>query len=281
VTIRDLLASAAQRLAAAGVEGARRDARLLLAAALGLEAGALVARDDEAVEPAAAARFARMVDRRAAREPVARILGRRGFWTLALAVTPDTLDPRPDSETLVEAVLARIPDRAAPLRLLDLGTGSGCLLLALLSELPRAWGVGLDRSPGATRTARQNAGRNRLDARCGFVVGDWTAALGARFDVVVANPPYIEHGAIAGLMPEVRGYDPALALDGGPDGLDAYRAILADLGRVLAPGGLVAVELGQGQGDGVAALMEAAGLSVKERRRDLAGIERCIIATGG
>lgn len=222
-----------------------------------------------------------MIRRREAREPVARILGRRGFWTLDLQVTTDTLDPRPDSETVVEAVLARVQDRAAPLRLLDLGTGSGCLLLALLSELPKAWGLGVDRSPGAAMAARANAALNRLDTRTAFVVGNWADALEGRFDVVVSNPPYIEQDAIAGLMPEVRQYDPVAALDGGLDGLDAYRAILADLPRLLAPGAMAAFELGQGQGQAVGAMMGAAGFARIEIRPDLAGIGRCIIATYG
>lgn len=220
-----------------------------------------------------------MVRRREAREPVARILGRRGFWTLDLQVTPDTLDPRPDSETVVEAVLARTPDRSAPLRILDLGTGSGCLLLALLSELPKASGLGIDRSPGAAAAARANARRNGLDARARFAVGDWTSALAGPFDIVVSNPPYIERGAIPGLMPEVREYDPVAALDGGLDGLEAYRAILAGLPRLLASGALVAFELGQGQDGPVGNLMRAAGLESPVVAPDLAGIGRCIIAT--
>lgn len=281
MTLRGLLDAAAKRLAQAGVEESRRDARILLAAALGIDAATLLARDGREPAPDEAARFQAMIDRRAAREPVARILGRRGFWTLDLQVTPDTLDPRPDSETLVEAVLAHVPGRSAPLRLLDLGTGSGCLLLALLSELPNATGIGVDRSEGAARVARANARAARLDDRAGFVVGDWAASLDARFDVILSNPPYIERVAIEGLAPEVRDHDPRAALDGGPDGLDAYRAILGDAGRLMAPGALVALELGKDQDRPVACLVEAAGLKVEEIRPDLAGIGRCIIATGG
>jgi release factor glutamine methyltransferase len=281
MTIGDLLRAATTRLSAAGVADARRDARILLAAALGIDMGMLIARDDQSASPEAAQRFDAMIRRREAREPVARILGRRGFWTLDLQVTTDTLDPRPDSETVVEAVLARLSDKTAPYRILDLGTGSGCLLLALLSELPKAWGLGVDRSPGAAAAARANARLNRLDTRTSVMVGDWATSLDARFDVVVANPPYIEQDAIAGLMPEVREYDPVAALDGGLDGLDAYRAILADLPRLLVPGALAAFELGQGQGQAVGAMMGAAGFSRIEIRPDLAGIGRCIIATYG
>ncbi len=277
-----LLDEATERLKAAGVEGARGDARRLLAAAMQVDHAALLARDEQPVDEGAAQRFRDWIARRARREPVARILGRRGFWTLELAITPDTLDPRPDSETLVEAVLQHLAGRRdAALGILDLGTGSGCLLLALLSELPHACGVGVDRAFGAAVAARANAVAAGLAARARFVVGDWTRPLGGRFDVVVANPPYIRRDALAGLMPEVGRYDPVMALDGGPDGLDSYRAILADLPRLLAPDAVVAFEIGAGQGDAVATLLLQSHLMVTQRRSDLAGVERCILATGG
>ncbi|MCC6466907.1 MAG: peptide chain release factor N(5)-glutamine methyltransferase [Alphaproteobacteria bacterium] len=280
MTIKEALAHAAKRLAAAGVEDARRNARLLLAAAMKAPPGAHLA-DDTIVDDDAAARFAAMIARREAREPVSRILGRRGFWTLDLAIGPDTLDPRPDSETVVEAVLARVADRRAKLRVLDLGTGSGCLLLALLAELPRATGLGVDRAPGAVAVARANAAAAQLGGRAEFAVGDWTRGLSGAFDIVVANPPYIPRAELAGLMPEVAGFDPRAALDGGVDGLEAYRAILADLKRVLAPGAIVALEIGAGQATAVKELVNHAGLSIMEVRQDLAGIDRCIVATGG
>ena len=280
--VATLLAEAAARLSAAGVDDARRDARLLLAAAMKLDQAALVARDDQPVAEDVAQRFLAHVARRAAREPVSRILGRRGFWTLELALTPDTLDPRPDSETLVEAAVAHLAGRRdEALRLLDLGTGSGCLLLALLAELPRALGVGVDRAEGAAAAARANATAAGLAGRAHFVVGDWTRPLAGSFDLVVANPPYIRRDALEGLMPEVARYDPVLALDGGPDGLDCYRAILPNLPRLLAPGAAVAFEIGAGQGDAVATLLAQTHLRVQQRRSDLAGVERCILATGG
>ena len=279
------LGAAQEQLKAAGVEDPRRDARLLLAHALGIDAGALAGDPRRKVPADAAKRFGAAIARRARREPVSRILGRRAFWTLDLALTPDTLDPRPDSETLVETVLAEIDARGwrrdRPLRLLDLGTGSGCLLLALLSELPRAWGAGVDRSPGAAAAARANAVAAGLADRAHFVVSDWNQALGGPFDLAVANPPYIRRDSIAGLMPEVALWDPVLALDGGVDGLDAYRAMLADLRRVLAPGAVVALELGAGQGSNVSRLLRDVGLRPARVARDLAGIERCIVATGG
>ncbi|MCK6453788.1 MAG: peptide chain release factor N(5)-glutamine methyltransferase [Alphaproteobacteria bacterium] len=281
-TVAELIDQATAELIAAGVEDARRDARLLMAAAMGVDQAALLARGDRAVAGDTARRFRDWIARRSRREPVARILARRGFWTLELALTPDTLDPRPDSETLVEAVLRHLGGRRDEgLRILDLGTGSGCLLLALLSELPHACGLGIDRAFGAAAAARANAVAAGLAARARFAVGDWTRPIGGRFDVVVANPPYIRRDALAGLMPEVARYDPVLALDGGPDGLDAYRAILSDLPRVLAPGAVVALEIGAGQGDAVATLLLQSHLLPKERRCDLAGVERCILATGG
>ena len=274
-----LLAAAAAELKSAGVDNPRRDARILLAAALGLASNANL--PDRALTAAEARRFKAWVARRARREPVSRILGRREFWTLTLKLNRDTLDPRPDSETLVEAALARIPDRARALRILDLGTGTGCLLLALLSELPHATGLGVDRAPGAVKAARANAKEAGLAARARFAQGDWTKGLDGKFDVVVSNPPYIPARAIPGLMPEVARFDPRAALDGGCDGLAAYRAIIADLARVLAPYALVAFEIGEGQAGALAKLLKAGGLQVLETRRDLAGSERCIIATAG
>jgi release factor glutamine methyltransferase len=281
LSVAKLLDDATDKLKDAGIDHPRRDARLLLASALNVDQAAILARDDLAVAAPVEALFRAHIARRAAREPVSRILGRRGFWTLDLAITPDTLDPRPDSETVIEATLAAIADREAPLRVLDLGTGSGCLLLALLSELPRAFGIGVDRAAGAARTARVNAVAARLADRAQFVVGEWTTALAGRFDVVVGNPPYIRRDEMQRLMPEVARFDPVLALDGGPDGLDAYRAILDDLPRVLAPKAVIALEIGAGQGDAVATLVSAAHLELRGRRSDLAGVERCILATGG
>lgn len=279
ITLARALDEATRRLAAAGVATPRLDARVLLCHALGCGPETLVGHGDRALNPAAAGRFAAGVTRRAGREPVAAITGRRGFWTLDLIVTGATLDPRPDSETVIEAVLARLGDRARPLRLLDLGTGSGCLLLALLAELPAATGVGIDRDPEAVRVARANAGRNGLASRAAFAVGDWASAIAGRFDVVVANPPYIPTADIAGLAPEVAHHEPRAALDGGADGLDAYRAIVPALpGVLLGAGGLAAFEVGQGQADVVAGLLAGRGFVAVEHARDLAGIARVVVA---
>ncbi len=272
-----LLLSAAAKLKAAGIDNPRRDARILLAEVLGLESNANL--PDKAPTEAQARKFAAMVKRRAKREPVSRILGRRDFWTLTLKLNKDTLDPRPDSETVVEAVLAHLTDRTGAYRILDLGTGTGCLLLALLSELPNATGLGVDIAPGAVRAARANASAAGLGKRARFAVGNWSAGLRGRFDVIVANPPYIRKSDIQHLDPEVAKHDPKQALDGGRDGLDAYRAILKGLQAKAAPHALVAFELGQGQAGQVAGLLKAQQLQVLETRRDLAGIKRCIIAT--
>lgn len=269
----------AERFLAAGIDTARLDARLLVAEVLGVAPLKITTYPEMALSPEQAARLEAMAVRRAAREPISHILGRRGFWTLELEVTADTLDPRPDTEALVEAVLGAVADRRAPLAVLDFGTGSGCILLALLAELPRARGLGIDRSEGALAVARRNAETNGLADRAKFRLGDWGRDLDERFDVIVANPPYIPDRDIAGLEPEVARYEPRAALAGGPDGLDCYRVLAPQIATLLAPGGVAGVEFGQGQAVAVAALFNEAGLAVTEIRRDLAGIERCLLAT--
>jgi release factor glutamine methyltransferase len=277
ITVVAALAGAIRTLAAAGIDAPRREARLLLATVLGVDATAILGNPDRAVGSAERARFAALVKRRAAHEPTARLIGHREFWSLDFALSPATLVPRPDSETVIEAVLARIGTRGAALRLLDLGTGSGCLLLALLSELPDASGIGIDIAPEAALTAQRNAGALGLAARAAFVVGSWATGIVGTFDVIVANPPYIPSGTIAGLAPEVANHDPHDALDGGPDGLDSYRALAPETARLLRKDGIAAFELGAGQARPVAALMQRAGLAVIDIRCDLAGIERCVL----
>lgn len=276
-TLGALLNAATARLADAGVEAPARDARLLLADAMALAPAALIGAGRDPVPAAAAARFEAHVARRSRREPVSRILGRRGFWTLDLAVDPAVLDPRADSETLVEAALDICADRSRAWRVLDLGVGSGCLLLAVLSERPAATGLGLDRSAAAAAVARANAAALGLAGRAWVAVGDWTAAVAGPVDLVLANPPYIARGEIAGLAPEVAGHDPRLALDGGTDGLDAYRAILAGLPRLLAPDGHAVFEVGAGQWAALADLARDAGFQATACRRDSAGIARALI----
>jgi release factor glutamine methyltransferase len=278
LTIGVVLAETAAALAASGCEEPRRRARWVVAAALRMSPAEVFARPERVLGAAEQARIAAIRDRVTAREPLGRVLGHREFWGLDFALSPDTLEPRPESETIIEAVLGRIADRRMPYRFLDLGTGTGCLLLALLLEYPNAAGVGIDLAPGAAATARLNAAALGLHRRAVFVAGDWGRALTGGFDAVVANPPYIASPAIAGLMPEVREHDPRLALDGGEDGLAAYRAIAADLARLLAPGGLFAGEIGMGQDRAVAAILAAAGLAIETVVSDLAGIPRCLVA---
>jgi release factor glutamine methyltransferase len=252
------------------------DTRLLVAHALGVDPAALALSDDQPVDAATEAMAAALVERRIAGEPVQRIVGRSAFFGLVFEIGPDSLVPRPDSETVVEAALAfvdRIAGRDRPLSVLDLGTGSGVLLLALLSQLPRARGVAVDIAPGALAVARNNAGRLGLAERTRFVLGDWGRALAGGFDIVLANPPYVESGTIARLQVEVAIHDPHIALDGGIDGLDAQRAILADLDRLMAQGGRGFVEIGRGQAEAVTALGECQGFSAVFHR-DLGGIER-------
>ena len=280
-SIGGLLGWAEGHLRTAGIEAPRREAVILLAHELGVDAGSMRLRDRGGpVGADDGARFRDLVVRRAGRVPLAHITGMRGFWTLDLAVSDATLIPRPDSETLIDGLLALRPDRGAALRMLDLGTGTGCLLLAALSEYPQAWGVGIDLSPGACGLAAANAAALRLDRRSAFLCGRWGAALAAGsrgFDVVLSNPPYVRTAAIAGLMPEVARFEPALALDGGADGLDAYRSILPDLAGLLTAGGLAIVEIGIGQLDEVRNLAAGAGLVFVSARTDLGGVVRAIV----
>ena len=276
-TIGFFLCQAGQRLRGAAIEAPRLEARRLLAHVLNTSEEALL-RDPRAPVPAEkAAYFAALLARRVAHEPFAYLTGRVGFWTLDLEVSPATLIPRADSESLVEAALEACPDKDAALHVLDLGTGTGALLLAVLSELPAANGLGVDLKPEAAALAARNAARLGLAGRVRFLAGDWAAALAGRFDLVLCNPPYIESAVIAGLMPEVAHHEPTSALDGGADGLSAYRRIIADLPRLLAPHGVAVLELGQDQQVAVEALAKAAGLTPEACRADLGGIPRALV----
>jgi release factor glutamine methyltransferase len=278
MTPRDLLAQIAARLGAAGIENARAEAWLVLAAATGRERVALIAGAPEMLTAEQQARLEEVVRRRCAREPLAYVVGEKEFWSLSFEVGPAVLIPRPESETLVEAVLAQLCARDRPLRVLDLGVGSGCLLLALLSELPEATGLGVDDSPAALALARRNAERLGLAGRADFRHGHWGESVRERFDLIVSNPPYVAERDWDALQPEIREFEPKAALVAGPDGLAAYRALAPECTRLLAQGGVCALEIGFAQGDAVAALLAAEGLAVAERRRDLAGIERCLVA---
>lgn len=282
VTSRQALAEAALSLTEAGVETPALDARLLLMHASGLSLERLTSEPERALSRSERETFMRMLARRRSREPIAYILGRRDFWTFELFVDNAALVPRPESETVIEAVLAEVLKTekgcAAPFRVLDLGTGTGCLLLALLSELPRAWGLGIDVSARALALARENAAQLGLAARTAFLRGDWLSGIDGAFDIVVCNPPYIPTRDIEGLAPEVKRYEPRLALDGGADGLDAYRNIIAALRKIVARDGLVALEAGDEQAHAVEKLLRAAGFSDIVQMSDLAGKPRVVVA---
>ncbi|MCC6781186.1 MAG: peptide chain release factor N(5)-glutamine methyltransferase [Hyphomicrobiales bacterium] len=268
----------AQELRRHGLDTPELDARLLLGHALGLDHAGLVSQADRTLSPSEAAAIAAVAARRRAHEPVARILGRKEFWGLAFSLTPDTLVPRPQTETVVEAALAALtPRRNAPLRIADLGTGSGALLLALLHELPNATGIGTDISRDAISCASANARALGLAARARFVVCDYGQALAGGLDLIVSNPPYIPRAEIETLEPEVRTFDPRRALDGGPDGLDGYRAIAADAARLLADAGILIVELGFGQAAAAGAVFAAHGLAPSPPQPDLEGTPRALL----
>jgi release factor glutamine methyltransferase len=270
---------AVQRLENAGIETPDADARILLARAASLDDAQLIARRADLADRELCARFEAMLMRRLAREPVARILGSREFWSLEFSLSPETLVPRPDTETVVEAALQLFPQRDAAIRIADLGTGSGAILAALLRERPFASGVAVDVSEAALRVAHRNFERLGVGARAACLCANWLDGISARFDLIVSNPPYIATRELALLSPEVRENDPRLALDGGADGLDAYRAIVPALERGLVESGYAVLELGQGQEPAIGRLVEMfpALETSGKARADLAGIGRAFV----
>lgn len=277
MTAGDCVERAARRLQAAGVAAARREARLLLAHCLGVDQARVIGYPEAPVGEVG--EFDALVARRAAREPLSRILGRREFWSLEFRITSDTLDPRPESETLIEAALEILGETAAarPLSVLDLGTGSGCLLLALLHELPLATGVGIDLSPAAATVARDNAAALGLADRAHFLVADWATSVNAAFDVILINPPYIRSRDIDRLEPEVADGDPRLALDGGADGLSCYRNLAHALPQLLSAEGVAIFEIGLGMAPAVTYLMTKNNLTLLNATKDLANTVRCLV----
>jgi release factor glutamine methyltransferase len=279
-TVESARRALAARFQTGRIDSAELDARILVGAAIGLDLTGVIAAASRPLASDEAARLEEFARRRLKGEPVARILGTREFWGLPLQLSAATLVPRPDTETVVELALEMVQaafPRLDQLRVADIGTGSGAILLALLSELPEAFGFGTDISVAALQTARANAAHLGLAARAAFVVCDYAAALSGTFDLIVSNPPYIRTAEIADLAVEVRGHDPLQALDGGIDGLDAYRALVPQAARLLKPGGTLVVEAGLGQSGDIGGLMSAAGLTLERpAKADLAGIRRAV-----
>lgn len=278
-----LLRDTAVALTAAGIDNVRFEARLLLSHAAGLAIEQLVSRGRDAAPAAVATTLRELTARRLRREPMAYILGEREFWGLPFKVSPAVLVPRPDSETVIETVLDLLPDRSRPLRIVDLGLGSGCLLLTLLREYPQATGVGIDASEAALAVAQANAEALGVAPRARLAADDWREAgwaerLEGPFDLLVSNPPYIETATVESLMPEVARHEPRLALDGGTDGLAAYRVIAASAPRLVVRGGWAVVEGGEGQAADIAALFAAAGFAAQAARKDLGGVDRVVPA---
>ncbi|MFP5077392.1 peptide chain release factor N(5)-glutamine methyltransferase [Rhizobium sp. YIM 134829] len=281
-TLDQALQQVRNALKVADFDDPGQEARLLVGGLLGLAASEILSRGDRVLTEPEIERIEAALARRLAREPIFRILGRRAFRGLDLALSPGTLEPRPDTETLVEAVLPSVQARLSAngsCRILDLGTGTGAILLALLSEAPGAVGVGVDLSADALSTARRNAEAHGLSARTTMLESDWFAEISGQFDVIVSNPPYIPSKVIDGLEPEVRNHDPLAALDGGADGLDAYRIIAGQSRRFLGEAGLVGLEIGYDQKDSVSHLFEAEGFRLMAALRDLAGHDRVLLFT--
>jgi release factor glutamine methyltransferase len=278
ISIHELHQRAVKLLMQVGIDSAQLDSRLLLQHALGLSQEQLLQKSGEMLDIHKLAMIIRLVARRAQREPLAYITGIKPFWSLDFRVTPDTLIPRPDSETLIEAVLETVAPRSKPLKLLDIGTGTGCLLVSLLSEYPASQGWGTDISTAALDIASLNAHAHGFGARAQWLEGSWSAGASERFDVIVSNPPYIPEGDIERLQPEVAQYEPPQALSGGRDGLDAYRALIPEAKKLLKQEGIVVLEIGQGQQKDVATLLTRSDLHVIKTKQDLAGIPRALVA---
>lgn len=276
ITVGELIKDAANVLEQAGIEDPRREARLLTAIALNKSITEIFNAFDDQICPNDAGLVSSAVGRRAIGEPVAYISGEREFWSIPLRVSPATLIPRPDTETLVELAIEQFREKP-PQRILDLGTGTGCLLLALLSEFPDVTGIGVDISDDAIAVANQNAVDTGLSDRCKFTVGDWAGGIDDTFDLIVSNPPYIPSEDIDDLDREVKKYEPLSALDGGVDGLDMYRAILAGLDGVLEPNGHLLLEIGIGQQNDISRIAKESGFRLLTKRDDVSGIVRALM----
>lgn len=281
-TIKSVYRLAVSQLRTAGVSTPELDARILLQHAIGARREDFSTISEAELSADSQHKLTAMIQRRIAREPVSRIIGTREFWGLEFLLSPATLDPRPDSETVVEAAISVARRQSLvvsnrPFRILDLGTGTGCLLLSILHGIPNATGLGIDISPKAVETAHENAKQLGLADRAEFAVENWIEGITERFDLVISNPPYIPHAEIKTLEPEVAKFEPLAALDGGEDGLEAYRIIAAGLHKVLKPSGKVVLEVGYGQAQSVSAIMQSHGLRLLGVQKDLGGVERTVI----
>lgn len=276
--LKEILNNAANLLAENGIVSARIDARILLENVFGFSREELIAKSDYLPSNAQTDSFNAFIKRRMAREPVAKIIGKKEFWGLDFKTSKYTLDPRPDSETLIEAVLENYPDKNTDLKILDFGTGTGCLLLALLNEYEKANGIGVDISEDALKIALENAKSLGLNNRAEFILSDWDKEISGQFDVIISNPPYIKSEEIITLEKEVCEHDPMLALDGGNSGLEAYRKIIPAAKKLLKKEGMIFLEIGQGQENDVQIILQDNGFSNITTRNDLAGITRCVSA---
>ena len=278
VTVQSILNYIRDQFRAAQLDTPELDARLLVQGALGVSHENLLLNSSRSISAPEKKLLETMVQRRLQHEPVSRILGMRAFWKSDFKISPATLDPRADSETLIEAVLNNV-NKESPLTIIDMGTGTGCLLLSLLQELPQATGDGIDISPEAIEIARQNAESLNLNSRSSFMATSWNKINAVKlYEVVISNPPYISQSEMAGLGPEVGKYDPITALFGGVDGLDCYREIAALMPRLLAPAGMLFLEIGATQAEAVKGILGKSGLVVLQTLSDLAGHDRCLVA---
>ncbi len=275
VCLSDLYDSLRQSLCAAGISTADKDARIIIQHYTGYEWADIIARPDQIIAKGALKAIINDAQRRINGEPVSRIYGTREFWGLEFRICEDTLDPRPDTETLIEAALKHFKQKS-PENILDLGTGSGCILIALLTEFQDARGIGIDKSSAALKTAIYNAENNGVGGRAQFYCGSWGQALDKKFDLIVSNPPYIPNQDIPNLSKEVQNHDPILALDGGKDGLNAYREIFKHINSHLKPNGIALFEIGYNQRSDVMRLAEKSGLSLRDVHHDLAGLARVV-----
>ena len=276
-SVKVILEWAKEKLLEAQIESSILDARLLLGFALGTPQERFYGSEDEILTKTQADNYIKIIERRCKREPVSRIIGTRGFWNLTLKINQSSLDPRPDSEVLIESILKTFPEKADNLKFIDFGTGTGCLLLSALNEFPNSSGVGVDISKECVELARENATLSGLSRRALFIQSDWGREVTDKFDIIIANPPYIQSNIISSLDPEVKNFDPHIALNGGQDGLSCYRELAPQFVKILKKGGLVFLEIGYNQRESVSNIMEQSGLKCLHINQDLGNRDRCLV----